>query len=336
MNQSIKLDVPFWTIVKIIMVGVMFYLLFMVREIIALFFIVLILTASFRPIVNKWSKKIGRIPSVLALILIAVIILVGVISLIIPPVVEQTKQLVQNIPDLLTKYQIVREHLPNLEESLNTVLKNIGSITGGFVSVTAGIFGGVVAFFAAIVMTVYLLLAKDSMSLFVKSVIAPDQQNSVMALVRKISQKVGDWFRGQMLLGLIIGIIDLIGLYIIGAPYALTLALLSGVLEIIPTIGPLVSGLIAVLVTLGSSPIQALFVAILYIVVQQLENSFIVPKVMQKAVGLSPVVIILAILTGGKLMGIVGAIIAVPIAASISVIIREWPTVRETFSKNEQ
>jgi predicted PurR-regulated permease PerM len=269
------------------------------------------------------------------LIILAVAILATVISLVIPPVISQSKQLIESIPDLITKYQIIREHLPNLQESLNTLSKNIGSITGGFVSVTAGIFGGIVAFFAAIVMTVYMLLSKDSISLVIKSVVAPDQHESVLALARKISRKVGDWFRGQMLLGLIIGVLDYIGLMIIGAPYALTLALLSGVLEIIPTIGPLISGTIAVLVTLGSSPIKALFVALLYIIVQQLENSLIVPKVMQKAVGLSPVVIILAILTGAKLMGVVGAVIAVPIAASISVIIREWPTVRETFNKND-
>lgn len=335
MSQIFKLDVPFWTIVKIILVGIMFYLLFLVKDIIALFFIVLILTASFRPIINKWSKKIGRIPAVSILIILAVAILATVISLVIPPVISQSKQLIESIPDLITKYQIIREHLPNLQESLNTLSKNIGSITGGFVSVTAGIFGGIVAFFAAIVMTVYMLLSKDSISLVIKSVVAPDQHESVLALARKISRKVGDWFRGQMLLGLIIGVLDYIGLMIIGAPYALTLALLSGVLEIIPTIGPLISGTIAVLVTLGSSPIKALFVALLYIIVQQLENSLIVPKVMQKAVGLSPVVIILAILTGAKLMGVVGAVIAVPIAASISVIIREWPTVRETFNKND-
>lgn len=335
MNQTFKLDVPLWTIVKIILVGIMFYLLFLVKDIIALFFIVLILTASFRPIVNKWSSKIGRISSVLILILLAIIILGSLIYLVIPPVVTQTKQLAQNIPDLLTRYQVVRDHLPNLQESLNSLSKNIGSITGGFVSVTTGIFGGVVAIFAVIVMTIYLLLGKDSVSLVIKSVVAPDQQNSVFVLARKISQKVGDWFRGQLLLGLIIAVIDLIGLYIIGAPYALTLALLSGLLEIIPTIGPLISGAVAVLITLSVSPIKALFVVLLYIVVQQLENSIIVPKVMQKAVGLSPVVIILAILTGAKLMGFVGVVIAVPVAASISVLIREWSTVKNTFSKNE-
>jgi len=335
MNQTIKLDIPLWAIVKVFLVGITFYLLFLVKDIIGLLFIVLILTASFRPVVNKWSKKIGRIPAVLILIIAVVAILGTVIYLVVPPVVTQSKQLIENVPDFLSKYQFIRDRVPNLQEGLSTVSKNMGNITGGFVTATVGILGGVVAFFAAIVMTVYLLLAKDSLSLVIKSIVAPDRQEAVLILIRKISQKVGDWFRGQMLLGLIIGAMDLIGLSIIGAPYALTLAVLAAILEIVPTIGPLLSGTVAILVTLGSSPIKALFVALLYIVVQQLENSLIVPKLMQKVVGLSPVIIILAILTGAKLMGIVGAVIAVPVAASISVLIREWPIVRETFNKDE-
>ena len=334
MNEKIRLEIPAWAVIKVILIIVAFYFLYLIQDIIGLFFIVLILTASFRPIVNKWSKKIGRIPSVAILIAIAILIVSLVIYLIIPPVITQSKQLIQSGPDLLSRYRFVSEHVPSLQDGLATVSKNIGSITGGVVSVTAGIFGGVIAFFAAVVMTIYLLLDRDSLSLVIKSVVPLNQQMAVLNTAKKISQKVGDWFRGQMLLCLIIAVLEYIGLLIIGAPYALTLAILSGVLEIIPTIGPLVSGAVAVLVVLSVSPIKALLVVVLYIVVSQLENSLIVPKVMQKAVGLSPVVIILAILVGAKLMGIVGAIIAVPLAASAAVLMREWPTIQETFKSN--
>jgi predicted PurR-regulated permease PerM len=335
MNQEVRLEISFWTVAKVLLAGLVFYLLLMVKDIIALFFLVLVLTASFRPTINKWEKKIGRPLSVLSLVALIVLIIVLIVYLIVPPVISQTKQLIENMPDILNKYAFLKDHIPSLNEGINTLTKNIGNITNSFVSITAGIFGGVVAFFTAIIMTIYLLLDRNGIPLFVKSVVASDQQETVMNLARKISLKVGGWFRGQMILGVIIGVLDLIGLSIIGAPYALTLAVISAVLEIIPTIGPLIAGAIAVLVTLGSSPLQALFVFILYIVVQQIENSFIVPKVMQKAVGLSPVVIILAILTGAKLLGVVGAILAVPIIASISVVVQEWPTIKENFKKND-
>ncbi|MFA4995587.1 MAG: AI-2E family transporter [Patescibacteria group bacterium] len=335
MNQTVKLDIPFWSIAKIFLVGIVFYLLFLIKDIIGLFFLVLVLTAAFRPVVNRWEKKIGRPLSVVALIISIIFILVLVVYLVVPPVISQTKQLIDNIPDILNQHSFIKEYVPSLSDGIDTLTKNAGNITNGFVSITTGIFGGVVAFLTAIIMTIYLLLDKNGIHLFIKSTISPDQQEPVLSLMKKISEKVGRWFRGQMILGGIIGVLELIGLLIIGAPYALTLAIISAVMEIVPTIGPLIAGTIAVLVTLSVSPLKALLVFILYLVIQQAENSFIVPKVMQKAVGLSPVIIILAILTGAKLLGIVGAILAVPIAASLSVIVQEWPTVKETFKKNE-
>lgn len=334
MNQTVKLDIPFWSIAKVFIIGIIFYLLLLVKDIIALFFIVLIFTAALRPIVNKWEKKIGRTLSVLSLFVFIILASVFVVYLIVPPVISQSKQLIENVPSILNKYDFLKSHIPSVNEGVNTFAKNIGNITNSFVSITAGIFGGVITFFAAIIMTVYLLLDRNGIHSVIKSVIAPDQQEVITALIKKISQKVGGWFRGQMILGAIIGVLDLIGLSILGVPYALTLAIVSAVLEIVPTIGPLIAGSLAVLITLGSSPIKALFVLILYVAVQQLENSFIVPKVMQKAVGLSPVIIIIAILTGAKLLGVVGAILAVPIAASLSVIVQEWPTVRGTLNKD--
>jgi len=102
-------------------------------------------------------------------------------------------------------------------------------------------------------------------------------------------------------------------------------------LEIVPTIGPIIAGVLATIVAFTDSPIKALIVIVFFIAVQQLENSFIVPKVMQKAVGLSPVIIIIAILVGAKLLGVAGAILAIPIAASISVVLNELPSLRKVI-----
>lgn len=335
MAEKIKLEISSWTIVKALLIIILFYLLFLIKDIIALFFIVLLLAAAFRPIVNKWEKVIGRVFSVISLFLIFLLIIVAAVYVIVPPVVTQSKDLFANIPDLFNRYEFLKKYSPDVKDGISTISKNFGNITSEFVSLTAGIFGGFIAFFTVIVMTIYLLLEKDSFSKFIKSIIPADHREAILNVVRKITLKLGDWFRGQMLLGLIVGALDWIGLSIIGAPYALTLALISGIFEIVPTIGPLVAGLIAVLVTLADSPIKALFVLILYTVVQQLENSLIVPKVMQKAIGLSPVIIILAILIGGQLLGIVGAVIAVPIAASIAVVVQEWPVIQEALKKDE-
>jgi predicted PurR-regulated permease PerM len=130
--------------------------------------------------------------------------------------------------------------------------------------------------------------------------------------------------------------VDLIGLIIIGVPYALTLALISGLLDLIPTIGPIIAGVIAALVALSVSPIQAVFVIVMYIIVQQIENTLLVPNIMKKAVGLSPVVILMAVLVGAKLLGLIGALLAVPLAAVLSVLVMEWPLIKQAFRKSHE
>jgi len=107
-------------------------------------------------------------------------------------------------------------------------------------------------------------------------------------------------------------------------------------MEFVPVIGPIITGAIAALVALSISPIGALFVIVLFIVVQQLENTILVPKIMQKALGLSPIVIILALLIGAKILGLIGALLAVPLSALISVVVQEWPAIRQSFQQNER
>lgn len=199
-------------------------------------------------------------------------------------------------------------------------------------SATAGIFGGIVSLLIVIVLSFYLLLDRQAFKNSFFAVVPSGKREDVAEIVRKIAIKVGDWLRSQMLLGLIIGTINLIGLLIIGVPYALSLAIIAAVLEIVPVIGPIISGAIAVLVALTVSPLTALIVLILYIVVQQLQNHVFVPQIMKRALGLSPVVVIVAIVIGAKLLGTVGALLSIPIAAVVLVIAQDWSVVKRIFS----
>jgi predicted PurR-regulated permease PerM len=311
-----------------------FYLLYLIKDILVLFFVVLILAATFRPVVNKWETKIKRIPAVLLLLLIILMILAFIGYIVFPPLISQITTFVQSLPQIIDRLSFLSSYKTVIESSLKSLTNNVSGITGGFVSVTASVFGGIFAFLTAIAMTIYLLLDKNGFSNFVRSIVPQDSQIAVTELARKISLKVGDWFRGQMLLSLSVAVIDLIGLAIIGVPYALTLALIAGLLDLVPVIGPIIAGVIAALVALSLSPLQAVFVIILFVIVQQIENSILVPNIMKKAVGLSPVVIILAVLIGAKLLGLIGALLAVPISAIISVIIQEWPTVSKAFKRD--
>ncbi|MEK7096655.1 MAG: AI-2E family transporter [Patescibacteria group bacterium] len=333
MEQKVRIDIPMWVILKVILALLLIYFLFVIKDILAVFFIVLILVAAFDPIVSKWEKSVGRTASVVLLFSLLLVIFSAVIYIIVPPVIEQMTNLIANVPDYFGRFTWVKSHIPDIEKNLSSVTSDISSLTGGFLSVTAGIFGGIFSFFTIIVISAYSLIDRHGFVQIISAVLPDDERDNFIVILKKISNKLSSWLSGQVILGVIVGVLDLIGLLIIGVPYALVLALISGLLEFVPTIGPIIAGVIATIIALVIDPWKGLLVLILYVAVQQLENNIIVPKLMQKAVGLSPVIIIFAILIGAKLLGVVGAILAVPMAATLSVVLTEWPTIKRTLSR---
>ncbi len=332
-SNKLEIQLSFWTIAKVFLAFVVFLLIYYIKDILVLFFIVLLLVAAFRPLVDKWEKKIKRLPAVLLLLLLFLLVLTFLIYIIVPPLFQQLAAFINNLPDIVSRFGFLSHYKAEIVSGIKSMTNNADVITGRFVSLTASIVGIIAGILTVIVMTIYLLLDKDGLKKFVTTVVPVDSQEAVINLAKKMSMKVGEWFRGQLILSAIIAIVDTVGLLIIGVPYALALGVLSGVLEVIPAIGPIIAGAIAALVALTISPLKAIFVIALYIIVQQLENNLLVPKIMQKAVGLSPVVIILALLIGAKLFGIIGAIIAVPASALISVAVQDWSTIKSLKSE---
>lgn len=335
MNNKVEVEISPWSVVKIVLVLFLMYLVYLIKDILALLFIVIILSVSFRPTINKWEKKVGRVISVLALLLIILIAVSFISYIVFPPLIKQVEQLIQALPGIISRFNFMESYKSVIESGFKSLTNDIGKLTGSFINVTASVFGGIFAFITTVVLTIYLLLDRDGFSKFVNSVIPSDSREAVTNLARKMAAKVGDWLRGQMILSLCISVTYFIGLTAIGmGQYALTLAIISGIFDIIPVIGPLTAGAIAALVAFSYSPWHAAVAVILYVIIQQLENSILVPKIMQKAVGLSPIVIILAVMIGAKIFGLMGALLAVPLSASISVIIREWPGIKATM-KND-
>lgn len=155
-------------------------------------------------------------------------------------------------------------------------------------------------------------------------VVVPDQfQPFVTHVLGKVRLMLGQWLRGQLSLSLIIGVMAYIGLTILQVPYASVLALLAALFEVVPYVGPVVAAIPAVFFAFTVSPVRALAVLLFYWAMQVLENNLIVPKVMQKAVGINPLISIISILVGAKLAGIAGALLAIPVATSVTIVIRE-------------
>ena len=336
MDQKVKFEISTWAVAKVFLIAILFYLFFLVQDIVALFFAVLILTATFSPVVKSWSKYLGRTLSIVSLFLLFLASIAAVIYLIIPPLVIQTTQLANSIPEFVgnINFESIKPYVPSIKSSLDSFSSNIGALGSNIFSFTANLFSGIFTVLMIFVLTYYMLIDETNIKKYISSLLPADHREDAISVINKIASKVGSWFRGQMFLGIIIFVVDYIGLSIIGVPYALILALIAGLLELIPTVGPIISGSIATIVALTISPWKALFVVAFYFLIQMFENLFLVPKVMQKAVGISPVVIILAIFIGAKLFGILGAMLSVPLAASLSVVILEWPVISRMFSKN--
>jgi len=333
MNNRIKFDISSLTIIKIALTILGIWFLFAIKDIVVLFFVVLVIVAALTPLVDKMSKYMPRIIALLIITVVFLTALTAIGFLLIPPIVNQIEQLATNLPNLVDNLSPTFHNLQFVIKQYQSSLLNLSSELGGFssgiYSTTVGFFTGIVAIITILVLSFYMLLEQNSFRVFMKNIIPEEQEETVFNIIHKISTKMGNWLRGQGILMLIIGVLDWIALAAIGIPYALTLAVWGGLTEIIPYIGPWMGLVPALIVAYTVSPVKAVIVIIVFILIQQLEGHVLVPKMMSKAVGLSPVIIILALLIGAKLMGILGVLISVPAAAAISVIVQEWPEIKK-------
>jgi predicted PurR-regulated permease PerM len=272
-----------------------------------------------------------RVPRVLA-ILVIYIFIVGVLTivglLVVPPLIQQAQELWRRVPELLERGQQflvergLLDHRLTLEEAMRSA-PGPGNAVGTVASAVTSAFTGLLAVITVLILTFYLLVeSNDLFEAFVR--LFPRQDRGrVHDAALKITTKVSAWLSGQLILGGTIGLSAAIGLYLIGVPYFYVLALLAAFGELIPVVGPILSAVPAVLVALTVSAETALFTLVFFLVQQQVENHLLVPKVMERQVGVSPVIVIVALLVGGSLLGILGAILAVPSAAIIQVVVGE-------------
>jgi predicted PurR-regulated permease PerM len=326
-----KIEISHRTILFTLGVIVGAWLLFQVRDIIYLLIISFILMTVIHPAVDALHKY--KIPRVLAILLVYVVIIGGfalIIASLIPSIASQSSGLIQNLPVYAERV------IPMLNIDIHAISQEIAPYTQNILKFGVEIFNNIVNVLTILVFTFYFLLARNNMNDWVKTMVNEHIAIRISNVMDDIEVRIGAWARGQIILMLIIGIMVYIGLTLFGIDYALPLAVFAGLLEVVPMIGPIVSAVPAVLVAFTISPLHALFVAILYFIIQLLENHLIVPIVMKKSVGFSPIVIILAFLIGTRFGGPVGAILALPVILVIPVIIQHFIAYRnENPSKEE-
>ncbi|MBI3572938.1 MAG: AI-2E family transporter [Candidatus Kerfeldbacteria bacterium] len=327
--SSSTYDVSLGSIIKTVVILIVVALAFVIRDIMTIVFLSLILAAALNPMISRLERR--GVPRAFGITILYVILL-GMVALIlvtfVPVVTSQLSQLLQSLPDYINHFWtwasrlIGRSEVPIVATSSSA--GPLGNLVTSLFQGLRTIFGGLLAFIGVMILTFYLTLQEQGLRRAGASLVPKAYRPYAGELLERIEARLGSWLRGQLLLGAVIATVIGIGLGLLHVKFALALALIAGLTELIPTIGPYLGMIPALVVAFSQFPLLALWVAILYYVVQQLENNLLVPRIMAKATGLNPIVVLIAILAGAELAGIVGIILSVPTVIILSSVIEEF------------
>jgi predicted PurR-regulated permease PerM len=322
------------TILKTVAIILGLVMLWLVGDILALVFVSLFLAVLIQPAAD-WGveHKIPRSLTVLSVYLVVFGLMAVTVALMVPTLIEQAARLatlfgqkwgaIQDLATSVTRFANDHALSSTLKPDISSFQEQVGSAVIGLFRTLTDVFGGLVAFVIVLVMAYYLVAQERKALTLIQDLVPQKHQKFAMKLVEAVQDKMGGWLRGQLLLCLLIGVLYYIGLLIIGVDSPLILAIFGGLTEFIPYLGPFLGGVPIVFVAFVASPVKGLLALGLLVLIQQAENHLIVPKIMQKAVGLNPLVSIFSMLAGAKLFGIMGALLAIPVATAVSVIVKE-------------
>lgn len=326
-----------WATIVLVLVAFCFWLFYRFYQVVFALFFAIVLGTVIRPVVT-WLNRRGlpRIAGVLVVYLLLLALIVGFVLLVFPSIVEQGSTISAAVPGYYLSLREWMTNSPNqmivqLSTFLPAALPGLAPIeqTGQQVLIFAGQAVGYItgAAKAVFLVTTILLLAfhwtldgpRTIQSLL--QLVPKSRRESISELTSAIEEKVGFYIAGQGVLCLVIGILSLVTYLLIGLPNALVLALVAGVLEAVPLIGPLLGAIPAGVIALSIAPSKLIWVVVATLVIQQTESIFLVPRVMRKAVGVNPFVSLLAIFAFSSLFGIAGALMAIPTAAIIQLLL---------------
>jgi predicted PurR-regulated permease PerM len=314
------------------------WFLYTIRNTIVTVYVSALFAMGLSPVVKMIERQraipIGkRLPRWLAILVIYATIILIIVSLgmlVVPPLIDQAEELWRSLPERFAQAQSTLVRLGILRRPI-TIGEAVQQAPGGggattvitLFSTARNVVGGVFGVITLLVLTFYMLVESREIFAFFVKLFPPHERGRVAAVSAAVTEKVSAWLGGQLLLGGIIGLSSALGLWLMGVPYFYVLALISAVGELIPMLGPILAAIPAILVAATVSPGLAIGVAVFFIIQQQLENSIVVPKIMGRQVGLSAVTVIVALGIGGQLLGVMGAILAVPTAAIVLLLLEE-------------
>ncbi len=333
------LSVTTGTMIRAVVVVAGAWALFFLRGIVLNVLTAIVIASAIEPMIDQMVRR--RMPRMLAIIFLYVSFFVGVFGMVyffLPSFLDEIMNFFAALPgyinmfgtsDSFIRYATFFGVSPSLLSlnSFMTGIQGVFRVSGGVDSAFATlsmIFGGVFSSIFIVVFSFYFAVAETGMDDFL-SVVTPDHYRAyVLDLWRRSRDKIGLWMQGQLLLGVIVGVLSYLGLTILGVRHALVLAVIASVFELIPLFGPTLSAIPAVAIAFGDGGATLGCITIaLYVIIQQFENHLIYPLVVTRVVGVSPLLIILALIIGGDLAGFLGIILSVPFAATVQELVND-------------
>ena len=302
---------------RIILMGVIVILLWMARGAFVDILIALVIASSLYPI-DGWVKRSFHIPHILSIFVVLLMILIPLVILgfAITPLVQQTPALLASMLAVLSPLAFVPRSVINF--NINTYIQ---TNTNAILASSTSIFFIGLSVITIIILAFYFLYDSDRLIDLFLDLFPTNERLKIRGLLNEISRVTGRYIRGNILISCICAIVVAVGLLLLGIPYAIPLALFVGIIDLLPLVGSTIGAIPAVIIAFGVSPAKGILVIIVYLLYQQIESAFISPMIYNKALNISSALSFLSVIIGASLFGILGAFLALPVAASIPVLI---------------
>jgi predicted PurR-regulated permease PerM len=315
-----KIEISSKTIIFTVGFILLLAIIWLIKDLIFSLFIAFIIAGALKPSVSFLERfKIPRAIASFIIYFLFISIIYGIFALIIPPLLSEMIFLFKNLPE------IIKSILPksNLIINFDFLTQNVPGIANQTLNFVRSIFSNIIFVTSTLFFGFYFLLEKNIERILLGNFFEEIEIKRIELISQRAQKRMSSWFWGEVILMIVVGTLTYVGLNIIGMKYTLALSVLAGLLEVIPSLGPITSSIPAILIGLSYSPVIGLYCVVLYIVVQQLENNLIVPIIMKKVTGLHPIVTLIAMVIGGKLAGVMGVLLAVPTTMFIETILIE-------------
>jgi predicted PurR-regulated permease PerM len=335
-----------WTVVVVILTALLvlgaLYLLWQLSDIIKWVFVAAFLAVALNPAV-RWlqRRRVPRLAAIGIVFLALVLVVAGIGALVLPPLVQQVREIGAYLIDAFKQpgglNQVLQDvanrlglgaYVDEIRAQLAELPARLGGAAGPLLAVTGSIIGSITALVSVLLLTFFLLKDGERFVEAGLNLIPQTTRSSLRHVLEESTRAVSNYITGNLLISLIAGVTVYIVMLILGMPYAITLALVVAVLDLIPLVGATLGAIIVILVALFINPVWALILLIYFLVYQQIENNFLQPLIYGRSVHLPPLVVFLAVLIGAQLLGILGALLAIPVAEMIRIALAEWLAAR--------